>query len=321
MKEKIALFCDVDVEAVITARRRGQRSTRCRWCSPSKAWTRSFCDLLRIENAGPRDLRRWSDDARAACDNPRDEVRIGLVGKYVEYEDSYKSLKEALLHGGLAHKLKVNIELDRSRGRGVAGLRARSWRTTTASWCRAASASAASKACSMPSATRARSKVPYFGICLGMQTAGDRVRAQRLRPGRRRFHRVRLRHAAPRDLQAARIEGRRRTGRHHAPGRLCLPAWPKAASRSSAYGDARDQRASPPPLRIQPRVRGAADGRGPADHRRDAGRQVTSRSASCADHPWFLGCQFHPEFKSKPLEPHPLFRAFIGAAYEYRSSA
>jgi CTP synthase len=63
--------------------------------------------LLRLD-AGPRDLTRWTA-MLDRLEHPRDEVTIGLVGKYVEYEDSYKSLKEALLHGGLAHQLKVDI--------------------------------------------------------------------------------------------------------------------------------------------------------------------------------------------------------------------
>ena len=84
--------------------------------------------------------------------------RIGLVGKYVEYEDSYKSLKEALLHGGLAHSLKVNIHWIEAEGVVGAGLRRRNSKATTASWCRAASASAASTACSTPSATRASAR-------------------------------------------------------------------------------------------------------------------------------------------------------------------
>ncbi len=73
--------------------------------------------------------------------------RIGLIGKYVEYEDSYKSLKEALLHGGLAQQLKVNIHWIEAEGVDGAGLGARVWKISTAFWCRADSASAALRAC------------------------------------------------------------------------------------------------------------------------------------------------------------------------------
>ncbi len=77
--------------------------------------------------------------------NPRDEVDIALVGKYVEYEDSYKSLKEALLHGGIAHNVKVKIHWIEAEGFEKGRLE-RNWKITTASWCPAASASAVSKA-------------------------------------------------------------------------------------------------------------------------------------------------------------------------------
>ena len=100
--------------------------------------------LLRID-AGPRELSRWTAMLER-MQNPRDEVSIGLVGKYVEYEDSYKSLKEALLHGGLAHELKVEYSLDRIRRRAMARVRAGTAPSMTASWCRADSASAASRA-------------------------------------------------------------------------------------------------------------------------------------------------------------------------------
>ncbi len=256
--------------------------------------------------------------AGAACRIRSDEVSIGLVGKYVEYEDSYKSLKEALLHGGLAHQLKVNIHWIEAEGVDGPSLGARNWTATTASWCPAASASAASTACSTPSATPASSKVPYFGICLGMQTMVIEFARNVCGLARRRFHRVRSRHAPSRDLQAARIERHRRTGRHHAPGQLAVPPG-RGQLRLPGLRRARDQRAPPPPLRIQPRIRGAPDGRTACASPARPPTAPTSRSARSRDHPWFLGCQFHPEFKSKPLEPHPLFKAFIGAAYEHRA--
>ncbi len=143
MKEKIALFCDVDVEAVVTA-----RDVKSVYEVPlvfaGEGVDEIVLRLLHLD-AGPRDLTRWS----AMLDrmqNPRDEVSIGLVGKYVEYEDSYKSLKEALLHGGLAHQLKVNIHWIEAEGVVRRTMGAHSWKATTASWCPAASASAASTA-------------------------------------------------------------------------------------------------------------------------------------------------------------------------------
>ena len=114
-----------------------------------KAWTRWCSRYLRME-AKERDLSRVGRHLCIASTTRRTKVTIGIVGKYVEYEDSYKSLKEALVHGALAHNLKLQSELDGSRRTGERdGNRdyEASLRVSTESWCRAALASAALKAC------------------------------------------------------------------------------------------------------------------------------------------------------------------------------
>src|SRR5262249_24448853 len=106
VKEKIALFCDVNVEAVITA-----RDVASVYECPLEFATQSVDEIaLRLLNLNPppRDMDRRMDMVHR-LKHPVSEISIGLVGKYVEYEDSYKSLKEALLHGGLAHNTRVNI--------------------------------------------------------------------------------------------------------------------------------------------------------------------------------------------------------------------
>ena len=168
MKDKIALFCDVDPEAVITA-----KDVSSVYEIPLVFAEEKVDEIilrhLHLDATGPRNLESWSRHAATACRIPRDEVDIALVGKYVEYEDSYKSLKEALLHGGIAHNVKVNIhwieaesfekgrlerELEEYDGilvpggfgkRGIEGM------INAIEFARV-------------------SKVPYFGICLGMQT-------------------------------------------------------------------------------------------------------------------------------------------------------
>ena len=133
----------------------------------------------------------------------------------------------------------------------------------------------------------------------------------------RQLHRVRSGHARPRDLQAARAEGRRRAGRHHAPGRLSLPAG------------RRQLRARRPTARAEISERHRHRYEFNREYEailKEHGLRLTGETpdgvyveiCELPDHPWYLGCQFHPEFKSKPLEPHPLFRAFIGAALEHR---
>ena len=311
MKEKIALFCDVDVEAVVTA-----RDVKSVYEVPlmfaGEGVDDIVCRLLHL-NTGERNLDRWTAMVER-MQHPRDEVTIGLVGKYVEYEDSYKSLKEALLHGGLAHQLKVNIHWIEAEGvlgadwekqlegydgilvpggfgeRGIEGM--------------------------INSIRFARErKVPYFGICLGMQTmvieyarnvcglAG--ANSTEFNPGTP--HRV--------IFKLRELKGVDELG-----GTMRLGSWPcKLAETSFAYRayGARE---------IQERHRHRYEfNREYEDRLKAAGLRITGETpdntyveiCEIADHPWYLGCQFHPEFKSKPMEPHPLFKAFIGAAYEY----
>ena len=160
-------------------------------------------------------------------------------------------------------------------------------------------------------------KVPYFGICLGMQTMVieyarnvcglERADSTEFDPGTP--HRV--------IFKLRELKGIDELG-----GTMRLGSWPCLLVENSfayrAYGTQRYQRAPPPSLRIQSRVRGPAESRRACASPARLPTAPTSRSARSPTIPWYLGCQFHPEFKSKPMEPHPLFRAFIGAAYKYR---
>ena len=160
-------------------------------------------------------------------------------------------------------------------------------------------------------------KVPYFGICLGMQTLVIEYARNVCGLEDADSTEFNSGHAAPRDLQAARTEGRGRAGRHHAAGRLALPAG-REQLRATAPTAQRE---------INERHRHRYEFNREYEERLTAaGLRITGETpdgtyveiCEIADHPWFLGCQFHPEFKSKPMEPHPLFKAFIGAAYEHR---
>jgi CTP synthase len=312
MKEKIALFCDVDVEAVITA-----SDVHSVYEVPlvfaEQGVDEIILRLLRMD-AKPRDLSRWTGMLER-MQNPEDQVDIGLVGKYVEYEDSYKSLKEALLHGGLAHRLRVNIhwieseqlawpdcskELEKFDGilvpggfgkRGVEGM------ITAIRYAR-------------------ETKVPYFGICLGMQTAV--IEFARNVCGLEHANSTEFDPATP-DRVIYKL--RELKGVDELGGTMRLGAYPCLLTEGSfareAYGE--------PEISERHRHR--------YEFNRDYEQVLTRGGLRIAgqtpdnvyveiceipDHPWFLGCQFHPEFKSKPLEPHPLFAAFIGAAYKHR---
>jgi CTP synthase len=312
MKEKIALFCDVDVEAVITA-----TDVNSVYEVPlvfaEQGVDEILLRLLKTE-ARPRDLSRWTGMLER-MHNPEDQVDIGLVGKYVEYEDSYKSLKEALLHGGLAHRVKVNIHWIESENM---------------SWPECAHDLQKFDGILVPGGFGKRGvegmitairyareyKVPYFGICLGMQTMV--IEFARNVCGLVNANSTEFDPVTPdrviyklRELKGVdELGGTMRLGAYPcllAPGSFAEQAY--GASEISErhrhryeFNREYDQVLTEGGLRI-------------AGQTPDA---VYVEICEIPDHPWFLGCQFHPEFKSKPLEPHPLFAAFIGAAHQHR---
>jgi CTP synthase len=312
MKEKIALFCDVDLRAVITA-----RDVKSVYEVPvtfaAEGVDEIALRLLRLD-AGPRDLTRWTA-MLDRLEHPRDEVTIGLVGKYVEYEDSYKSLKEALLHGGLAHQLKVDIHWIEAEG--VLG---DGWERQLEGYDGILVPGGFGKRGieGMINAIRyAREhKIPYFGICLGMQTMVieyarnvcglEKADSTEFNPGTP--HRV--------IFKLRELKGVDELG-----GTMRLGGWPCRLAEDSfacrAYG-ARE---------IVERHRHRYEfNREYEEILTAAGLRITGETpdqtyveiCEIAGHPWYLGCQFHPEFKSKPMHPHPLFTSFIGAAYEHR---
>jgi CTP synthase len=312
LKEKIALFCDVEPEAVITA-----RDVNSVYEVPLVFAGESVDEIIlrRLAlNAPPRELMRWREMLET-MQNPVDEVSIGLVGKYVEYEDSYKSLKEALLHGGLSHRLKVDIHWIEAEGvtpanaaetlegydgilvpggfgkRGIEGM--------------------------IHSIRFARERqVPYFGICLGMQTMV--IEYARNVCGLERADSTEFDPSTPHRVI---FKLRELKGVDELGGTMRLGAWPCILAEGSfahrAYGE----------REISERHRHRYEfNREYEETLRAAGLKITGQTpdetyveiVEIGGHPWYLGCQFHPEFKSKPLEPHPLFRSFIGAAYEHR---
>jgi CTP synthase len=247
--------------------------------------------------------------------NPRDEVSIGIVGKYVEYEDSYKSLKEALLHGGLAHRLKVNI--DWVEAEGIVGDR---WDRQLEGYDGLLVPGGFGKRGidGMINAIRfARErKVPYFGICLGMQTMV--IECARNMCGLADADSTEFNPGTPHRVI---FKLRELKGVEELGGTMRLGAWPCRLIADSFAFRAYGQR------EISERHRHRYEfNREYEDILTAAGLRITGETpdntyveiCEIADHPWFLGCQFHPEFKSKPLEPHPLFKAFIGASYEHR---
>ncbi|MSV30541.1 MAG: CTP synthase, partial [Bryobacterales bacterium] len=248
--------------------------------------------------------------------NPIDEVNIGLVGKYVEYEDSYKSLKEALIHGAMAHRLKMNINWIEAEG--VTGP---DWERQLEDYDGILVPGGFGKrgVDGMINAIQfARErKVPYFGICLGMQTLV--IEYARNVCGLERADSTEFDPGTPHRVI---FKLRELNGIDELGGTMRLGAWlcelAEGSFARAAYGE----------REIGERHRHRFEfNREYEETLVAAGLRITGTTpdgtyveiCEIADHPWFLGCQFHPEFKSKPLEPHPLFRSFVGAAYEHRA--
>jgi CTP synthase len=312
VKEKIALFCDVDPQAVITAKD-VDSVYECPLVFAEQGLDEIVLRLLAID-APQREMSGWRDMV-AKMKHPQRQVSIGLVGKYVEYEDSYKSLKEALLHGGLAHDARVNI----------------TWiEAERLEWPQAAAQLETFDGILVPGGFGKRgiegmlvairyareAKVPYFGICLGMQTLV--IEFARNVCG--------LAHANSTEFDQATEERviyklRELKGVDELGGTMRLGAYPCKLAEGSlaraAYGEAEISERHRHRYEFNREFEATLKEHG----LRLAGETpdgVYVEICELADHPWYLGCQFHPEFKSRPLEPHPLFRAFVGAALEHR---
>ena len=320
MRSKIALFCNVEEQAVIAA-----RDVASIYEVPLNFAQEGVDALalkyLRIEAAAP-DLSKWQDIVYRAY-NPRDEVSIGIVGKYVEYEDSYKSLKEALVHGALAHNLKLRVtwieaeglETTDANGRPnsdyIAQLQGFDGILVPGGFGKRGIEG-------MLNAIRyaRETGTPFFGICLGMQTAC--IEFARNVCGLKDANSSEFDPATPHRVI---YKLRELTGVEEMGGTMRLGAWPCVLEPGSlaakAYGT----------TEISERHR----------HRYEFNREYepiltggglrltgTTPDATYVEiveipgHPFFLGCQFHPEFKSKPLEPHPIFRDFVAASYRNR---
>ncbi len=313
IKSKIALFCNVEEEAVITA-----KDVASIYEVPV-VFSHEGVDTLVLRylriDAKERDLKSWEELVHRVY-NPKAEVTIGIVGKYVEYEDSYKSLKEALVHGALAHNLKLNLNWIEAEGL-EAGEQASEDQLAEYDGILVPGGFGKRGIEGMLIAIRyaREKKVPYFGICLGMQTAC--VEFARNVCGLADANSSEFDPATPHRVIYKLRELR---GVEELGGTMRLGAWTckiePGTLAHKIYGQ----------LEISERHRHRYEFNREYEETLTAGGMRISGSTpdgtyveivELPDHPHFIGCQFHPEFKSKPLEPHPLFKTFVGAAYEH----
>ncbi|HTV81679.1 MAG TPA: CTP synthase [Acidobacteriaceae bacterium] len=312
VKSKIALFCNLEDQAVITA-----RDVDSIYEVPL-TFAREGVDRLALKylhvDAPEPDLSKWSDLVHR-CYNPRDEVSIAICGKYVEYEDSYKSLKEALVHGALALNLRLSVTWIEAEGLEDPGYEAQ-LRGYDGILVPGGFGKRGIEG--MLNAIRcARERnVPYFGICLGMQTAC--IEYARNVCALQGANSSEFDPATPHRVI---YKLRELTGVEEMGGTMRLGAWTCLLQPGSvaarAYGKTEISERHRHRYEFNRDYEALLTG---------AGLQITGTTpdgtyveiVEIPGHPFFLGCQFHPEFKSKPLEPHPLFAAFVKASYENR---
>ncbi len=319
MKAKIAAFCNVEERAVVTAKDVGS-IYECPLVFAEEGVDALALKYLHMDAAEP-DLTAWKEVVRRAY-NPVDTVSIGIVGKYVEYEDSYKSLKEALVHGALAHNLKLNVTWIEAEGLETNDAEDRSYEAQLAGFDGILVPGGFGKRGieGMLNAIRyAREhKVPYFGICLGMQTAC--IEFARNVCGLRQANSSEFDPATEHRII---YKLRELLGVEEMGGTMRLGAWDCVLEPGSlaehAYGKTEISERHRHRYEFNREYEALLTG---------GGLRLTGTTPDATyveivelpDHPFFLGCQFHPEFKSKPLEPHPLFRDFVAASYRNRQA-
>jgi CTP synthase len=318
-RKKIALFCNVREEAVIQA-----LDVPSIYDVPlayhREGLDDQVLDAFGITGAPRPDLTRWETISRSIA-SPEGEVTIAIVGKYTGLKDAYKSLNEALVHGGIANRVKVNLEWIESETferedpapylEGVHGIlvpggfgeRGSEGKILAAKFAR-------------------ERRVPYFGICFGMQMAT--VEAAR--------NLCAIADASSTEFGATRepvvglmtewmkgneLESRRQGG--DLGGTMRLGAYQATLAKGTRIADIYGTSEISERHRHRYEVNTSYRERLEQAGLRFAGLSpdgLLPETVEYPDHPWFIGVQFHPELKSRPFEPHPLFKSFIGAAVE-----
>ena len=321
IKAKIALFCNVGVDAVITA-----KDVNCIYEVPinfhKEGLDNKIVELLHIWTRAPR-LADWETFVER-YKAPKFSVTIAIVGKYTDLTESYKSLNEALFHGGVSNNCRVNLvfvesekitpencatilqDADGILVPGGFGTRGIEGKILAARYAR-------------------ENQVPYFGICLGMQIAV--IEFARHVAGMEGAHSAEFDESTPYPVIYLMLEWfDQKTG--------------TVQKRDASSEKGGTMRLGAYPCRIQPgslahEAYGAEDISERHRHRYEFNNAYLAELAEkglvisglspngelveiveIKNHPWLLGCQFHPEFKSRPMKPHPLFKAFIKAALQ-----
>ena len=321
-REKLALFCNVRPESVISA-----KDLNSIYEAPisyhQEGLDQAVLDAFNITPAPKPDLSKW-EDVKDRLNNPEGHVNVAIVGKYTQLEDAYKSIAEALTHGGMANRLEVKIKWVDSETfekedpeihlsgfhailvPGGFGERGTEGKIIAAKFAR-------------------EHKIPYLGICLGMQTAvieSARNMAGISNAGSEEFdHEAGKRRFEPIIYHLKEwVQGNHKVSRNvedDKGGTMRLGAYSAVLAEGSNVAKVYNST----DIEERHRHRYEVD----INYRKEleknglifSGMSPDGRLpeiVELSDHPWFIGVQFHPELKSKPFDPHPLFRDFIKAA-------
>jgi len=326
IKSKISLFCNVEEDRVIAA-----KDVKCIYEVPlrfhEQGLDERIIESLNMWTRAPV-LTEW-EDLIDRIQKPQHKVRIAMVGKYVNLKESYKSLNEALSHGGVANSSEIEIDFVNSEE--IQGGQLQDLLSDADGILVPGGFGSRGISGKLEAVTYAReNKVPFLGICLGMQLAV--VEFARNVAGLPRADSTEFESSTPDpviylmtewyDYRTDKIQ--KRDEDTDMGGTMRLGAYPcrltKGSKAHAAYGVTNISERHRHRYEFNNSYRKVLE---------DAGISFTGLSPNgelveiieISQHPWFLACQFHPEFKSRPLDPHPLFVAFIHAALSKRLKA
>ncbi len=319
-KRKIAQFCNVRPDSVIQA-----MDSADIYAVPqdyhAEGLDTQVLAHFGINDAPEPELSSWNEIVRRRL-NPEGEVTIAIVGKYTVLKDAYKSLIEALMHGGVANRVKVNldwVESDTFEGDPVAC--ADRLKDANAILVPGGFGERGAEGKIQAARFARENKIPYFGICFGMQMAV--IEAARHLAG---FPNATSTEFGPAEepvvgLMTQWSQGNERVQREHGGdlgGTMRLGAYDSAFAEGSLiadiYGSTTISERHRHRYEVNINYRQAIEEKGGLYFAGLSPDGVLPETVERKDHPWFIGVQYHPEYKSRPFKPHPLFASFVNAA-------
>ncbi len=316
IRDKIAMFCNVDPRSVFIS-----PDVRSIYELPLELHRQGLderlSEMLNIWSRTPR-LERWENICQRIYSPSRGEVTVGIVGKYVELTESYKSLNESLLHGGIANDVRVKLQFVDSQDVESNGAAA-SLRGVDAVLVPGGFGARGSEGKIAAVKYAREQKVPFFGICLGLQMAV--VEYARSVLGLTGANSSEFEPETPHPVVAL-MESQ--VGVSEKGGTMRLGAYKCALKQGSLartlYGSDEVQERHRHRFEVNNQYRGRLQESGLVISGQNPELNLVEM-VELENHPHFVGCQFHPEFKSKPFAPHPLFSGFIKAGLAHRDGA